>query len=147
MIEHTARLVAADARSKGVTLASAVAPDLPPITVDGSQITQALLNLMLNALHAVDSGGTITSGAALTPDDRWLELWVEDDGPGVPDEQRSKIFDPFFTTHEKGPGLGLAIVHRIVENHGGEIRVQSPAAQPQGGVPVHAALSAPPGTC
>ncbi|MCJ7830210.1 MAG: ATP-binding protein [Desulfobacterales bacterium] len=133
LVEHTARLVAADARSKGVTLASAVAPDLPSIAVDGSQITQALLNLMLNALHAVDSRGTITSGAGLTPDGRWLELWVEDDGPGISDAHRPKIFDPFFTTREKGIGLGLSIVHKIVENHGGEIRLQSPLAGREAG--------------
>lgn len=55
-----------------------------------------------------------------------LNIWVEDDGPGIPFDVKEKIFEPFFTTREKGTGLGLAIVHKIVGNHAGDILVQSP---------------------
>jgi signal transduction histidine kinase len=56
-----------------------------------------------------------------------LHLWVEDNGVGIPSEHMEKIFDPFFTTRAEGTGLGLAIVRKIVENHCGEIRVESPS--------------------
>jgi two-component system sensor histidine kinase HydH len=91
-------------------------------------MTQAILNLLLNALQAVKNGGRIEVGAELNPSDSLLKIWVEDDGSGIAAEQKEKIFDPFFTTREKGTGLGLAIVHKIVENHRGEINLQSPLA-------------------
>ncbi|MFC1789082.1 ATP-binding protein, partial [Thermodesulfobacteriota bacterium] len=62
-----------------------------------------------------------------------LNIWVEDNGPGIPRDKKKKIFDPFFTTREKGTGLGLSIVHKIVENHRGEIRVESPLPGKTGG--------------
>jgi two-component system sensor histidine kinase HydH len=102
--------------------------DLSKIPLDANQMTQAILNLLLNALQAVKNGGRIEVGAELNPSDSLLKIWVEDDGSGIAAEQKEKIFDPFFTTREKGTGLGLAIVHKIVENHSGEINLQSPLA-------------------
>jgi len=93
--------------------------------LDGNQITQVMLNLILNALQAVESGGNITIEARMVDSDL-LTLSVEDDGPGIPPANAHKIFDPFYTTREKGTGLGLAIVHMIVDNHGGEINLVSP---------------------
>jgi two-component system sensor histidine kinase HydH len=89
-------------------------------------MTQAILNLLLNALQAVKNGGHIEVGAELDPSDSFLKIWVEDDGSGISADQKGKIFDPFFTTRDKGTGLGLAIVHKIVENHAGEINLKSP---------------------
>ena len=93
--------------------------------VDGSQITQVMLNLVLNALQAVDVEGRIWI-AARKPDVDSLELRVEDDGPGIPPDKVKRIFDPFFTTKEKGTGLGMAIAQMIIENQGGDIQVISP---------------------
>lgn len=125
-LKHTLRLVEEDAKIRGVDIRLDLAPDqnLHDVYIDGNQMTQVMLNLVLNALQAVDPGAHIRLAARM--DDGFLELSVEDDGPGIPPEQVQRIFDPFFTTKEKGTGLGMAIVQMIVENHGGEIRVTSP---------------------
>ncbi len=126
LAEHTLRLVETDARSRDIKIRSIIDPDLKRFFLDANQITQALLNLMLNALQEVDNGGSIDVGADVNESGTRLSIWVEDDGPGIPRDKKKKIFDPFFTTREKGTGLGLAIVHKIVENHRGEIWVESP---------------------
>ncbi|MCK4985882.1 MAG: histidine kinase, partial [Desulfobacterales bacterium] len=125
LIEHTVRLVEADARSRNISVQMNIS-DLSKIPLDAKQMTQAILNLLLNALQAVKNGGRIEVGAELNPSDSLLKIWVEDDGSGISADQKGKIFDPFFTTREKGTGLGLAIVHKIVENHSGEINLKSP---------------------
>jgi two-component system sensor histidine kinase HydH len=127
LIEHCVRLVQADADFRNIMLHRNIT-DLSKVRLDTNQITQALLNLLLNAMQSVESGGTIEIGAALKPSDDCLELWVEDNGAGIEPDKLEKIFDPFFTTRAKGTGLGLPIVHKIVENHLGEIRVESPPA-------------------
>lgn len=128
LITHVVRLVEEDARSRNVTIRVSASDGLEKINVDGNQITQVMLNLILNALQAVDSGGNIAVGARAM-DFSLLRLSVEDDGPGIPPANAHKIFDPFYTTREKGTGLGLAIVHMIVENHGGEINLVSPVPE------------------
>ena len=125
LIEHTVRLVEADARSRNINVQMNIS-DLSKIPLDAKQMTQAILNLLLNALQAVKNGGRIEVGAELNASDSLLKIWVEDDGSGISADQKGKIFDPFFTTREKGTGLGLAIVHKIVENHSGEINLKSP---------------------
>jgi len=127
LVERTVRLVQADARSRNVSIRMSLS-DLSKIPLDTHQMTQAILNLLLNSLQAVNSGGYIEVGAELDPAVSRLKIWVEDDGPGISRDQKEKIFDPFFTTQEKGTGLGLAIVHKIVENHNGEIYLESPLA-------------------
>ncbi len=96
------------------------------VSLDAYQMTQALLNLMLNSLKFVEKKGRIDVGAFLNENGSRLVLQVEDNGPGIPSANLEKIFDPFFTTRETGTGLGLAIVHKVVENHQGEIDVESP---------------------
>jgi len=125
LIEHSVRLVDADALSRGVNIRMNIS-DLTKLPLDANQITQALLNLSLNALQAVPPEGNIEIGAELDASDSRLHLWVKDDGPGIPGTQIEKIFEPFYTTRDKGTGLGLSIVHKIVENHNGELRVDSP---------------------
>ena len=127
LVEHTVRLVHDDAQSRNVSVQMNIS-DLSKIPLDANQMTQAILNLLLNSLQAIHTGGQIEVGAELNPSDSRLKIWVEDDGTGIAADQKEKIFDPFFTTREKGTGLGLAIVHKIVENHNGEINLQSPPA-------------------
>jgi two-component system sensor histidine kinase HydH len=125
LLDHTIRLVEEDAKGSGVEINSEASQDLTAVQLDANQMTQALLNLLLNAIQMSESGGKISVGAAM--DGNSLRVWVEDGGPGISTENMDKIFDPFFTTRDKGTGLGLAIVHSIVENHHGEIKVESPA--------------------
>jgi signal transduction histidine kinase len=111
-----------------IALETAIPPDLPVIQGSANQIQQVLMNLILNADQAMESRGqgTVDVKAALQ-DDGFIELSVEDDGPGIPRAVQARIFEPFFTTKPagKGTGLGLAVTFGIMRAHGGEIRVES----------------------
>ncbi|MFQ5418440.1 MAG: ATP-binding protein, partial [Myxococcota bacterium] len=114
------------------------------VSADPSQLRQVLWNLVLNASEAMPEGGTMQIAAALRADSppqegldagrnaadgpkhaRWVEISVTDHGTGIAPADLERIFDPFFTTKENGSGLGLAAVHRIVEDHGGTVRLLS----------------------
>jgi len=125
VVSEVAAMVQYRARKQDVTLTCRLAPDLPRIRMDGHQIAQVVLNLVNNACDAVGAGGTVVIGTA--PAGERLRLWVEDDGPGMEESTVQRIFDPFFTTKEvgKGTGLGLSLCYGIVQEHGGEIAVQS----------------------
>ena len=112
---------------RGVVVEVDVASDLPTVMVDDSQLRQCLLNLLRNAAEAVEEngGGQVTIGARRGPAPDLLEVRVKDDGRGVDAETAAKLFDPFFSTKAGGTGLGLALTHQIVREHGGEIRVDS----------------------
>ncbi len=99
--------------------------DLPEIWANAGELNQVWTNLIDNAIDAVDEDGNIKVRTA--PRKRHVLVEVADDGPGIPEEIRSRIFDPFFTTKEigEGTGLGLDIVRRIVAGHGGEITFHS----------------------
>ena len=126
LVEHTVRLVQPEAESRRAAIQIKVA-DLNKFSLDVNQMTQALLNLLLNALQAVSLGGHVDIGAQMNASDSRISFWIEDDGPGISKDKLEKIFEPFFTTREKGSGLGLSIVHKIVENHHGDIIVECPA--------------------
>ncbi|TLY42859.1 MAG: hypothetical protein E6K61_02585 [Nitrospirae bacterium] len=121
------------ADSKSITIEKDLTSDLPRVMVDRQQIKQVLLNLLLNALQAMpDSGGRLTVKThRLTKSlDSWVQVEVGDTGHGIPADDLDHIFDPFFTTkHEsverEGTGLGLTIVHQIVQEHHGYIEVHS----------------------
>ena len=102
-----------------------LAPDLPLLTVNEGQLRQVVLGLASNALEAMDGRGRLTLRTRVVRDE--VEIELEDEGPGIPDEVLPRIFDPFFTTKEvgKGTGLGLSIAYKIVHQHGGEIKVHS----------------------
>ncbi len=106
-----------------VELARDFDPDLPPVAMDARLVRQAVLNVAVNAVQAMPRGGRITLRTRREPTAARVE--IEDSGPGIPDEVRERIFEPFFTTKASGTGLGLAVVRRIVEGHGGEVTVWS----------------------
>ena len=93
----------------------------PPIAFDENQIYHALLNLIHNAVHAIDKEGEIILKTGVQ--DGWAKIQVCDTGSGIQEDIREKIFEPFYTTKAKGTGLGLAIVNKIVSNHDGTITV------------------------
>ena len=106
-----------------VSLNRSFAPELPDIEVDGDQIRQVAINLILNAGAAMHSGGNLE--VSTFREDNHIVLRFTDDGPGIPAEDLEHIFEPFFTTKEKGTGLGLAITRQIVEQHQGSISIES----------------------
>src|SRR5205814_5200730 len=92
-----------------------------PVTVeaDAQMFRQMLFNLLLNAVQALEAGGEIQVVMGRKAGEAFLE--IRDNGPGVPPDRRKEIFKPYFTTHQKGTGLGLAVVQQIVLAHGWEI--------------------------
>ena len=97
---------------------------ISPIEIDAEQIRQVLLNLILNAVEAMPSGGTIEVTIQEIEREE-VEIKLSDTGCGISDEKLKEIFNPFFTTKEGGTGLGLSIVQRIINEHGGRIEVES----------------------
>ena len=123
--------VRGEAERLGVSFETAIAADLPAIEIDRAGIEQVLTNLLLNAMQAVGSGGTVRLTATAT--DQGCELVVEDDGPGIPPEILPRLFEPFFTTKPagQGTGLGLPMSLDIVQRHGGTLRAAN--RDPAGG--------------
>ena len=106
-------------------------PDLPLISADPNRLNQILVNLIINAVDAMEGKGTLTLRTYQRPSGKKAVLEVSDTGVGIPPENISKIFEPFFTTKEvgKGTGLGLSTVYGIVQEHGGTIEVRSEVGQ------------------
>jgi len=109
---------------RGVEVVRQYAPDLPAIQGDLEQLQQVFLNLLLNAVQAMENGGTITIRTAVDPP-KWVRVELMDTGRGIHKEHLDRIFEPFFTTRERGTGLGLSIAHRHVEAQGGRLSVES----------------------
>jgi signal transduction histidine kinase len=93
------------------------------VRLDAAQLKQALVNLVKNAIQAMTKGGTLTVASGATAENVWMT--VSDTGYGIPPEQLSRLFQPFQTTKERGSGLGLMIVQRIIRDHGGRIDLES----------------------
>ncbi len=98
---------------------------LPAVMADKDQMRQVVLNIVLNSAEAMPDGGKIRASTRLEPITGDVELVVEDNGPGIPEEIRTKVFEPFFTTKRTGTGLGLAIAYGIMERHKGMISIDS----------------------
>jgi signal transduction histidine kinase len=112
--------IAPDAAARKAVCRTRATPDLPHIWCDRYQIEQVLVNLLQNAVHAVDERGEVVVFAAADGPDAVL-LGVEDDGPGIPEEAAARVFEPFYTTKHGGTGLGLSIARTIVERHRGRM--------------------------
>jgi two-component system nitrogen regulation sensor histidine kinase NtrY len=99
------------------------AEGVPRVSVDGEQIRRVFINLIDNAIEAMDQRGTIEIETHHDVSNSLVRVTVSDDGPGIPPEERDKLFLPYYSTKRRGSGLGLAIVRRIVVEHGGSIEV------------------------
>jgi two-component system NtrC family sensor kinase len=109
---------------RGITISTKLAPDLPAVELDGDQMRQVAINLILNAGGAMPDGGTLTVSTEAS-DDRHVKIVFSDSGCGIATESMEKIFEPFYTTKARGTGLGLAITKQIIEQHQGEIHIES----------------------
>ncbi|MFQ5989724.1 MAG: ATP-binding protein [Candidatus Methylomirabilales bacterium] len=125
LIQDTVALVSHQATVTNKRIAVEITPDLPVVQADRQMLQQAILNLLTNALDAIEGTGEVRITALPALDQ--VEIRVEDTGCGIPPEHLAKIFDPFFTTKEvgKGTGLGLAICQSIIEQHRGSMEVRS----------------------
>jgi two-component system NtrC family sensor kinase len=126
LIEELVSLSAQKAKYSNVTINTDIQPDLPPLKVSLTELQQVILNLVNNALDAMEKkGGTLNISSQM--EDNTIVIEVEDTGPGIPAANIARIFDPFFTTKPvgKGTGLGLSICYGIVKKMGGEIEVRS----------------------
>lgn len=119
-LEHRIRVV-------GIEVDNQVPESLPRVLVDAKQMEQVFLNMILNAVQALNDGGTLTVRAGLQADSEFLWISIRDTGKGIPAEKLRVIFEPFYTTKTEGEGtgLGLAICHSIIEAHRGTIEVNS----------------------
>jgi signal transduction histidine kinase len=136
MLDDCASLLAEQCRVRGVVLLIDADPEMPPVPLDAGQMHQAMMNLLSNAVEAVDARvGVVTVRAGFVPQ-RGQEGKVQargearvdvyDNGPGIPAEIQRRIFEPFFTTKGiRGTGLGLVVTKRIVEQHGGRVVLKS----------------------
>ena len=144
VVRDTLWLVGGDLRRRKIDLCTDFLPSLPTVTADRVGLQQVVLNLLLNAMDAMDQ--VVAGGRRLTVRTRRLdgvvEVTVSDTGGGIPTDRFPRLFDAFFTTKEQGLGLGLAIARTIVEAHGGEIWAEDDAAR---GATFHVTLPLPAG--
>lgn len=112
-------------KEQHIELTTDLASDLPATEIDRDQLYRALLNILLNAVQAMEGGGVLRVGTRRLDEERRIAISVGDSGAGMTEDKLAQIFEPFFTDKNKGTGLGLAITKNIIESHSGEIRVES----------------------
>jgi PAS domain S-box-containing protein len=125
LVESVLSLERAAAEARGIRIVRDLAPGATAIG-DAEKLRQVVLNLVVNALEAMKDGGVLT--ARVAPEPRGADgivMSLEDTGPGIDAAVLGQVFDPFFTTKEAGTGLGLSIVRKIVDQHGGDVRLDS----------------------
>ncbi len=125
LIRSVKLLIENQANDQKVILIEDLTENLPLVAVDAEQIKQILLNLAINSLQAMPDGGTFTLRTFQKDGKFFIE--TEDTGGGISEADRAKIFDPFFTTKDKGLGLGLSVVYKIVNQHEGQMNVYNTA--------------------
>jgi two-component system NtrC family sensor kinase len=137
IVEETAHFIERPAHLNDTQTTLDLEPELPPVWIDQDQVKQVVMNMLVNAQHATESGGSITvrtrrceTPLAADPQSEpvpMVEISIVDTGCGIPQNDLNRIFDPFFTSKEvgKGTGLGLSVSHGIVRAHGGMIKVES----------------------
>ena len=123
IVRKAVALILHQAKHSGITLKQPEYAALPLISCDPGRLQQVLMNVLVNAIQAMPSGGSLAVRTGLRK--QFAEITVEDTGIGISPDTRGKIFDPFFTTKPDGTGLGLSIVYRIMEEHGGKVEIES----------------------
>lgn len=131
VVDNIVRILETQAKEKNIELKRDFNANLPKVWIDREQMKQVFMNLILNAIQAMKEGGAIIlSTRAVTrneaqPAGEFVQVEIQDTGVGIPTENLQHIFDPFFTSKDEGSGLGLAVSHQIVQEHGGFVTVES----------------------
>jgi len=127
VVRETLDFLVYELEESGIQIHWDLEKDLHEILLDERFVKQAVLNIVKNAIHAMESGGTLTIHLRENASEQ--SLVFQDTGPGIPDETLEKIFEPYFTTKDHGSGLGLTLVYKIMKEHGGDIQVHSQLGQ------------------
>jgi signal transduction histidine kinase len=125
VLEECLEMVKNQASFKSIKIHTKLEQDLPHLNIDRDQMRQVIINLLINAMEAMDQKGEIILLTRYLQAKTSVELSVKDNGPGVSEDMKYKVFDPFFTTKANGTGLGLSICLGIIEQHGGTMEVES----------------------
>lgn len=123
IVTHVCELLRPEAAARKVEILAEVPADLPSVPVDAVRLTQAMLNIIINGIQAINGPGQVKVSAAQAGDH--LLLRVQDTGSGIPAHELGDIFDPYFTTKAEGNGLGLWIAQQIAVAHGGDLRAEN----------------------
>ncbi|WP_066297160.1 EAL domain-containing protein [Bacillus sp. FJAT-29937] len=124
LLQKVITLISTQAILKNINIIQKVDPDLPLIYCDNYQINQVLINILQNSIQAMNNGGDITIQAAWDGSEQ-INFRVIDQGCGISKDRMKRIFEPFYSTKEKGTGIGLMICHKIIQDHGGTIHIDS----------------------
>lgn len=125
VLDNTLLLIDSRARRNGIEIKRCFAHHIPLVTADFESLKQVFLNIMINAIQAMENGGVLTATTGYRQEDRTVVISIADTGIGIQPEAIQKLFDPFFTTKENGTGLGLSVAQRFVRDWGGEITIDS----------------------
>jgi len=127
VVRDAVELLRPEIENRGITIRQQLAGQVPPSPLDPGQIKQVLVNLIKNAIQAMTRAGVLTIETNASADG--VVLSIGDTGGGIPADQLKRIFEPFYTTKKKGSGLGLMIVQRIIQEHRGQIKIESHVGQ------------------
>ncbi|WP_028319452.1 two-component system sensor histidine kinase NtrB [Desulfobulbus elongatus] len=125
LMRRSLELIKTEASENGVETFLDARADLLPVLGDVDRLQQVVMNVLLNALQAMELGGTLSVALANGVDGQWVEARIRDTGAGIAPDLLSQVFFPYFTTKQKGTGIGLAISQKIVAEHGGTIELES----------------------
>jgi two-component system sensor histidine kinase HydH len=128
ILRHVLRLIERQAAEKGVVVEADLPAHVPAVHVDPDRMQQVFLNLCLNALGAMETGGVLSVSLSEQPEG-CIRIDIRDTGVGVTPEDMGRIFDPYYTTKPSGAGLGLAVVQKIIDAHDAEIHIASEPGQ------------------
>ena len=127
LVHHVCNLLQPEAAAREIEIRGTLPDPAPVIRADPVRLTQVLLNLVINAMQAIERKGRIEVAATVNGDS--VMITVRDSGPGIAAEKLASIFDPYFTTKPEGSGLGLWIAQQIVIAHGGTLKAQNAPGQ------------------
>ena len=123
ILREICKFIEPEFENRQLTLHQKLSPYIPPVDLDQAQFRQAVMNVLMNATHILKPGGTVSVGSRVGNGGEAI-VTIEDDGPGIPEEDRARIFEVFYSSRGGGTGLGLPIAARVMEAHGGSITVE-----------------------